>query len=160
MVHSDRRWKAAMTGPSRSAAVIRSGAAHGLEMLIGREPLRERGGASRQKVVRFEQPHNSAAHSRASGIFPASLKASGFAKAWLSADRSAADSLPDRVPRALRAAADMLRIGTVQRSNPVSAGDKSRPPAPRSQRLSVPASSRWGCRECRKRSKPNSRACK
>jgi len=55
---------------------------------------------------------SSAAHSRASGIFPASLKARAFAKAWLSADRSAADSFPDRALRALRAAADMLRIAT------------------------------------------------
>jgi hypothetical protein len=39
---------------------------------------------------------NSAAHWRASGIFPASLKARAFAKAWLSADRSAAASLPGR----------------------------------------------------------------
>jgi hypothetical protein len=54
---------------------------------------------------------NSAAHSRASGIFPASRKARAFAKAWLSADRSAADSFPARALRALRAAADMLRIG-------------------------------------------------
>jgi hypothetical protein len=53
---------------------------------------------------------SSAAHSRASGIFPASLKARAFAKAWLSADRSAADSFPDRAPRALRVAAYVLRI--------------------------------------------------
>jgi hypothetical protein len=58
---------------------------------------------------------NSLAHSRASSIFPASRKASAFAKAWLSADRSAAESFPDRAPRALRSAADVLRIGpTVQ----------------------------------------------
>jgi hypothetical protein len=48
---------------------------------------------------------SSAAHSRASAIFPASQKARAFAKAWLSADRSAADSLPDcsgeaKTPRA------------------------------------------------------------
>jgi hypothetical protein len=55
---------------------------------------------------------SSAAHSRASGIFPASLKARAFAKAWLSADRSAADSFPDRAPRALRVAADTVRIAT------------------------------------------------
>jgi hypothetical protein len=53
---------------------------------------------------------NSAAHSRASGIFPASRKARAFAKAWLSDRRSAADSFPDRAPRALRAAAGVLRI--------------------------------------------------
>jgi hypothetical protein len=50
------------------------------------------------------------AHSRASGIFPASRKARAFAKAWLSAERSAAESFPGRAPRALRAAGDMLRI--------------------------------------------------
>ena len=55
---------------------------------------------------------SSAAHSRASGNFPASLKARAFAKAWLSADRSAADSFPDRAPRALRVAADTVRIAT------------------------------------------------
>jgi len=53
---------------------------------------------------------SSAAHSRASGIFPASLKARAFAKAWLSADRSAADSFPNCAPRGLRAAPDILRI--------------------------------------------------
>jgi hypothetical protein len=53
---------------------------------------------------------SSAAHSQASGIFPAFLKARASAKAWLSADRSAADSLPGRAPWALRSAADMLRI--------------------------------------------------
>jgi hypothetical protein len=47
---------------------------------------------------------SSAAHSRASGIFPASLKARAFAKAWLSADRSAADSFPGCALRGLRAA--------------------------------------------------------
>ena len=79
---------------------------------------------------------SSAAHSRASGIFPASLKARAFAKAWLSADRSAADSFPDRAPRELRVAADVLRIGTDPK---VSAGDKSRPSDLRSQRLSAPS---------------------
>jgi hypothetical protein len=53
---------------------------------------------------------SSAAHSRASGIFPASLKARAFARAWLSADRSAADSFPARAPRVVRVAADMVRI--------------------------------------------------
>jgi hypothetical protein len=53
---------------------------------------------------------NSAAHSRASGIFPASRKARAFARAWLSADRSAADSFPDRAPRAIRVSDDLLRI--------------------------------------------------
>jgi hypothetical protein len=72
----------------------------------------EMSGASRQKVVRFSNRTNSAAHSRASGIFPASLKARAFARAWLSADRSAADSFPGRAPVAPRAAADMLRIAT------------------------------------------------
>jgi hypothetical protein len=65
---------------------------------------------------------SSAAQSRASCIFPASRKARAFAKAWLSADRSAADSFPDRAPRALREAADVLRIGTVRWSNSISAG--------------------------------------
>jgi hypothetical protein len=55
---------------------------------------------------------SSEAHSRASVILPASLKARAFAKAWLSADRSTADSFPDRAPRALRAAAGTLRICT------------------------------------------------
>ena len=54
---------------------------------------------------------SSLAHSRASGIFPASLNARAFAKAWLSDDRSAADSLRHCALRGLRAAADMLRIG-------------------------------------------------
>jgi hypothetical protein len=66
---------------------------------------------------------SSAAHSRASVIFSASLKARAFARAWLSDDRSAADSFPDCVLRALRVAADMLRIGPVQGSNSGSAGD-------------------------------------
>jgi len=57
---------------------------------------------------------SSTAHSRASGIFPASLKARAFAKAWLSADRSAADSFPDRVLWALRSAADVLRMLLIQ----------------------------------------------
>ena len=55
---------------------------------------------------------SSAAHSRASGIFPASLKARAFASAWFSADRSVAESLPGRVPLAVPAAADVLRIAT------------------------------------------------
>jgi len=50
---------------------------------------------------------SSAAHSRASAIFPASRKASAFARAWLSADRSGADSFPSR---AGRVADDVLRI--------------------------------------------------
>ena len=55
---------------------------------------------------------SSAAHSRASGIFPASRKARAFARALLSADRSAADSLAaDRAPRVARLADDILRIG-------------------------------------------------
>jgi hypothetical protein len=58
----------------------------------------------------FSSLTSSAAHSRASGIFPASRKARAFAKAWLSADRSAADSFPGRAPLALRSAADVLRI--------------------------------------------------
>src|SRR5205823_3198921 len=49
---------------------------------------------------------------RASGIFPASLNARAFAKAWLSADRSAADSFPGRALWALRSAVNLLRIGT------------------------------------------------
>jgi hypothetical protein len=53
---------------------------------------------------------SSAAHSQASGIFPASRKARAFAKAWLSADRLAADSFPGRAVWALRSAADVLRI--------------------------------------------------
>src|ERR1700751_4058759 len=60
----------------------------------------------------FSSLTSSAAHARASCIFPASLKARAFAKAWLNADRSAADSFPDRALRPLRAAVDMLRIGT------------------------------------------------
>lgn len=56
---------------------------------------------------------SSAAHSRASGIFPASRKARAFAKAWLSADRSAGDSFPEPAPRAARPADDMLRIDLV-----------------------------------------------
>jgi hypothetical protein len=51
-----------------------------------------------------------AAHSRASVIFPASLKARAFAKAWLSDRRSAADSFPGRALCALRSASDVLRI--------------------------------------------------
>src|SRR6516164_7856465 len=55
---------------------------------------------------------SSAAHSRASVIFPASRKARAFARALLSADRSAADSLAaDRAPRVARLADDILRIG-------------------------------------------------
>jgi hypothetical protein len=57
---------------------------------------------------------SSAAHSRASGIFPASRNARAFPRAWLSADRSIADSFPDRAPRAARPAADILRIVRVQ----------------------------------------------
>jgi hypothetical protein len=59
----------------------------------------------------FSSVTSSSAHARASGILPASLKARAFAKAWLSADRSAADSFP-RAAGALRAAADVLRIAT------------------------------------------------
>ena len=47
-----------------------------------------------------------AAHSRASCIFPASLKARAFARAWLIADRLVADSFPERASRALRVTAD------------------------------------------------------
>jgi hypothetical protein len=50
------------------------------------------------------------ARSRASGIFPASLKASAFAKAWFRDRRSAADSFPDQALWALRSAADVLRM--------------------------------------------------
>ena len=57
---------------------------------------------------------NSAAHSRASSTLPASLKARAFAKAWLSADRSAGDSFPVRALRALRSAAGVLRIILIQ----------------------------------------------
>jgi hypothetical protein len=55
---------------------------------------------------------NSAAHSRASGILPASLNARAFAKAWLSDRRSAADSFPGRAPWAFRSAVEVLRIAT------------------------------------------------
>jgi hypothetical protein len=57
---------------------------------------------------------NSSAHSRASGIFPASRKARAFAKAWLSDRRVAADSLSGRASRALRSAADGLRMVLIQ----------------------------------------------
>ena len=66
---------------------------------------RKRAEGSRQKVMRFEQPDKFGA-----GIFPASRKARAFARAWLSADRSAGDSFPDNAPRAARLADDMLRI--------------------------------------------------
>jgi len=66
---------------------------------------RNRADGSRQKVMRFEQPDKFGA-----GIFPASRKARAFARAWLSADRSAGDSFPDNAPRAARLADDMLRI--------------------------------------------------
>ena len=64
----------------------------------------DRGGAPSEGSVRFMEKSltNSAAHSRASGIFPASRKARAFAKAWLSAERSAADSFADRASRAGR----------------------------------------------------------
>ena len=71
---------------------------------------------------------SSAAHSRASGIFPASLKARAFARAWLSDRRSAADSFPGRSPRGLRLAAIVLRIApgpTVQIG--IGGRDKSQP---------------------------------
>ena len=54
------------------------------------------------------------AHSRASGIFPASLKPSAFAKAWFRDRRSAADSFPDQALWALRSAADVLRMVLIQ----------------------------------------------
>ena len=54
---------------------------------------------------------SSAAHSRASCIFPASRKAKAFANAWLRTDRSAGDSFSDRAPRTARPAEDMLGIG-------------------------------------------------
>ena len=72
------------------------------------------GDASSQKACDLSSLTNSAAHSRASGIFPASRKARAFAKAWLSADRSAADSFPGRALWALRSAADVLRIILIQ----------------------------------------------
>ena len=58
----------------------------------------------------FSSRTNSAAHSRASRIFPASRKARAFARAWLSADRSAGDSLPALAPDEARAAGGVLRI--------------------------------------------------
>ena len=61
---------------------------------------------------------SSAAHSRASSIFPASRKARAFARAWLSERRSAADSFPARAPGAPRAADGMVRIVVVQRFQP------------------------------------------
>jgi hypothetical protein len=79
---------------------------------------------------------SSAAHSRASGSFPASLKARAFARAWLSDRRSAADSFPGRAPWALRSAADVLRILLIQLGF---GRDKSRPSTPRSQRVSASA---------------------
>jgi hypothetical protein len=45
---------------------------------------------------------NSATHSQASGIFPASRNARAFANAWLSNRRSAADSFPGRAPPVMR----------------------------------------------------------
>ena len=50
----------------------------------------------------FSSLTSSAAHCRASGIFPISRNARAFARALLSADRSAADSLADRTPRVAR----------------------------------------------------------
>jgi hypothetical protein len=90
---------------------------------------------------------NSAAHSRASGIFSASLKARAFAKAWLSADRSAADSFPDRAPRALRVAADTVRIA----NDPTVQLDVGASTA-----MSIRAGPARGghCRGCWKRSRP------
>src|SRR5262252_899237 len=58
----------------------------------------------------FSSLTSSAAHRRAPGIFPASRKARALARAWLSADRSAADSFPDRASRAVRVPDDVLRI--------------------------------------------------
>ena len=60
----------------------------------------------------FSSRTNSAAHSRASCIFPASRKARAFARAWLSADRSSGDSLPALAPDEARTAGGELRIPT------------------------------------------------
>ena len=94
---------------------------------------------------------SSAAHSRASGIFPASLKARAFAKAWLSDRRSAADSFPDRAPRVLRAAADVLRIAI----GPTRFGRAKNLGRQRFDRNVYPCQPARGvaCRECSRRSK-------
>ena len=62
----------------------------------------------------FSSLTSSAAHRRASGIFPASRKARALARAWLSADRSAADSFPDRASRAVRVPDDAFALLLVQ----------------------------------------------
>jgi hypothetical protein len=80
---------------------------------------------------------SSAAHSRASGTFPASLKARAFAKAWLRADRSAADSFPGPCPLGVtigcRRAAHLRLVQRFRRTTNLGR-QRSRP-----QRLSVPA---------------------
>jgi hypothetical protein len=59
----------------------------------------------------FSRWTSSAAHSRASFIFPASRKARAFARAWLSADRWAGVSLSGGpAPLSGRPADDVLRI--------------------------------------------------
>jgi hypothetical protein len=62
----------------------------------------------------FSSRTNSAAHSRASCIFPASRKARAFARAWLSADRSSGDSLPTLAPDEARTAGGVCAFLPVQ----------------------------------------------
>jgi hypothetical protein len=99
---------------------------------------------------------SSAAHSRASGILPASLKARAFAKAWLSADRSAADSFPDRAPRALRAAADVLRIATGPMVQLGFSGRQISTVNAHDHSVYLCPPPRCRCRECSLRQQPNS----
>jgi hypothetical protein len=101
-----------------------------------------------RRLCDFSSRTSFSAHSQASGIFPASLKARAFAKAWLSADRSAADSFPDPTPRALRAAADMLRIASGPRPSLLRRATNLDPQ--RFDRNVYPRQPARGChRECR-----------
>jgi hypothetical protein len=84
----------------------------------------------------FSSLTGSAAHSRASGIFLASRKARAFARAWLRADRSAGDSFPGR---ALRSAADVLRIATGPSATRFRRATNLNRQRSRPRRLSVPA---------------------
>jgi hypothetical protein len=85
-------------------------------------------GLARTRYVRrscaFSSRTSSTAHSRASAIFPASRKA----RAWLSADRSAADSLPAWAPRRYECRMTCYALAVVPYFSPQQISTSSREP--------------------------------
>src|SRR5882762_3382118 len=106
-----RSWGQGRSVPNPTSIEKSSRGARNAIVITGGVPP-PKGGASRQKVVRFKQPYQLrgpfASLRQLSGVFEGEGLRQGLVERCL----SAADSFSDRAPRELRGAADMLLIAT------------------------------------------------